>query len=152
MSQRLDYQKLSAGSVRALGGLYVYIQNSGLPKALVDLVFLRASQINGCAFCIDMHGRDLIKAGVPVEKVMLVSAWREAGDAFTAKEKAALHWTEAVTLVSETHAPDEAFGAVSAELQPKEISDLTLAIGLINAYNRLSIGFRRLPGSEQPAS
>src|SRR5215510_4478564 len=93
-AMRLDYQKLSAAGLRALGGVHVYVQNSGLPKALVDLVFLRASQINGCAYCIDMHARDLMKGGMPVDKVMLVSAWREAGDAFTAKEKAALGWTE----------------------------------------------------------
>ncbi len=151
MTERLDYQKLSAAGLRALGGVYMYIANSGLPKTLVDLVFLRASQINGCAYCIDMHARDLMKGGVPVDKVMLVQAWREAGELFTAKEKAALQWAEAVTLVSQTHAPDEAFAAVSAEFQPKEISDLTLAIGVINAYNRLSIGFRRLPGSEPAA-
>jgi AhpD family alkylhydroperoxidase len=151
MTQRLDYEKLSTAGLRALGGVYMYIVNSGLPKALIDLVFLRASQINGCAYCIDMHARDLIKGGVAVEKVMLVQAWREAGELFTAKEKAALQWAEAVTLVSETHAPDEAFAAVSAEFQPKEISDLTLAIGVINTYNRLSIGFRRLPGGEPAA-
>ena len=151
MTQRLDYQKLSMTGLRALGGVYMYIVNSGLPKALIDLVFLRASQINGCAYCIDMHARDLIKGGVAVEKVMLVQAWREAGELFTAKEKAALQWAEAVTLVSETHAPDEAFAAASAEFQPKEISDLTLAIGVINTYNRLSIGFRRLPGGEPAA-
>jgi AhpD family alkylhydroperoxidase len=151
MTQRLDYEKLSTAGLRALGGVYMYIVNSGLPKALIDLVFLRASQINGCAYCIDMHARDLIKGGVAVEKVMLVQAWREAGELFTAKEKAALQWAEAVTLVSETHAPDEAFAAVSAEFQPKEISDLTLAIGVINTYNRLSIGFRRLPGGESAA-
>ena len=151
MTQRLDYEKLSAAGLRALGGVYMYIVNSGLPKALIDLVFLRASQINGCAYCIDMHARDLIKGGVAVEKVMLVQAWREAGELFTAKEKAALQWAEAVTLVSETHAPDEAFAAASAEFQPKEISDLTLAIGVINTYNRLSIGFRRLPGGEPAA-
>ncbi len=151
MTQRLDYEKLSTAGLRALGGVYMYIVNSGLPKALIDLVFLRASQINGCAYCIDMHARDLIKGGVAVEKVMLVQAWREAGELFTAKEKAALQWAEAVTLVSETHAPDEAFAAVSAEFQSKEISDLTLAIGVINTYNRLSIGFRRLPGGEPAA-
>src|SRR5882757_9197156 len=105
MTQRLDYQKLSMTGLRALGGVYMYIANSGLPKALIDLVFLRASQINGCAYCIDMHSRDLLKGGVAVEKLMLVSAWREAGDIFTEKEKAALQWTEAVTLISETHAP-----------------------------------------------
>jgi AhpD family alkylhydroperoxidase len=114
-------------------------------------VFLRASQINGCAYCIDMHSRDLLKGGVAVEKLMLVSAWREAGDIFTDKEKAALHWAEAVTLISESHAPDEAFAAVSTQFQPKEISDLTLAIGVINTYNRLSIGFRRPPGREPAA-
>jgi AhpD family alkylhydroperoxidase len=147
MTERLDYQKLSAAGVRAVGGVYMYIVNSGLPKELVDLVFLRASQINGCAYCIDMHSRDLQKAGVAVDKIMLLSAWREAGDLFSAREKAALQWTEEVTLVSETHASDEAFAALSAEFQPKEISDLTLAIGLINLFNRLAIGFRRPPGS-----
>ena len=151
MTQRVDYQKLSAAGLRAVGGVYMYVVNSGLAKELIDLVFLRASQINGCAYCIDMHARDLMKGGVGVEKVMLVSAWREAGDIFTAKEKAALHWTEAVTLISESHAPDESFAALAAEFQPKEISDLTLAIGVINVYNRLSIGFRRLPGGD-PAS
>lgn len=145
MTQRLDYQKLSAAGVRAVGGVYMYIVNSGLPKELVDLVFLRASQINGCAYCIDLHSRDLQKAGVAAEKLMLLSAWREAGDLFTAKEKAALQWAEEVTLVSETHASDEAFAAVSGEFQPKEISDLTLAIGLINLFNRLAISFRRGP-------
>ena len=151
MTQRLDYEKLSAAGLRAFGGVYVYIVNSGLPKALIDLVFLRASQINGCAYCIDMHSRDLLKGGASVEKVMLVSAWREAGDFFSAREKAALQWAEAVTLISESHAPDEAFAAVSAQFQPKEISDLTLAIGVINTYNRLSIGFRRPPGGESAA-
>ena len=151
MTLRLDYQKLSSAGLRALGGVYTYILNSGLPKALIDLVFLRASQINGCAYCIDMHARDLMKGGVPAEKVMLVTAWREAGDLFTAKEKAALQWTEAVTRVSETRAPDDAFAAMSAAFQPKEISDLTLGIGLINAYNRLSVGFRRPVGGEPAA-
>ena len=151
MSQRLDYQKLSTAGLRALGGVHTYVVNSGLPKSLIDLVFLRASQINGCAYCIDMHARDLMKGGVPAEKVMLVTAWREAGDLFTAKEKAALQWTEAVTRVSETRAPDDAFAAMSAAFQPKEISDLTLGIGLINAYNRLSVGFRRPVGGEPAA-
>ncbi len=114
MTQRVDYQKLSAAGLRAVGGVYLYVVNSGLPKQLIDLVFLRASQINGCAYCIDMHARDLMKGGVAVEKVMLVSAWHEAGDIFTEKEKAALQWTEAVTLISESHAPDESFAALAA--------------------------------------
>src|SRR6266852_7051267 len=151
MTQRLNYTTIAPVGVKALGGVYAYIAQSNLPAQLVNQVYLRASQINGCAYCIDMHSRDLLKGGVAVEKVMLVSAWREAGDIFTDKEKAALLWTEAVTLISESHAPDEAFAAVSAQFQPKEISDLTLAIGVINTYNRLSIGFRRPPGDEPAA-
>ncbi len=147
MTERLDYQRLSAPAVRAIGGVYMQVMNSGLPKTLLDLVFLRASQINGCAYCIDTHARDLQKEGVPVEKIMLLQAWREADDMFTAKERAALQWTEEVTRVSETHASDEAFAAVSAEFQPKEVSDLTIAIGLINLFNRLAIGLRRPLGS-----
>ena len=145
MTQRLDYQKLSPAGVRALGGVYMYVSNSGLPKALVDLVFLRASQINGCVYCIDSHTRDLVKEGVPLEKLMLVSAWREAGDIFSEKERAALQWTEAVTLIAQTSAPDDAFAAVQAQFEPKELSDLTIAIGLINTYNRIAISFRRGP-------
>jgi AhpD family alkylhydroperoxidase len=147
MTQRLDYQNLSAAGVRAVGGVYMYLVNSGLPKELLDLVYLRASQINGCAYCIDSHARDLQKEGVPVEKIMLLQAWREAGAMFSARERAALQWTEEVTRVSETHASDEAFAAVSAEFQPKEVSDLTLGIGLINLFNRLAIPFRRPPDS-----
>ena len=145
MTQRLDYQKLSAAGMRAVGGVYMYVANSGLPKALVDLVYLRASQINGCAYCIDSHTRDLVKEGVTLEKLMLVSAWRESGEVFSEKERAALQWTEAVTAISQTHAPDEAFAAVSAQFEPKEVSDLTIAIGLINVYNRIAISFRRGP-------
>ena len=147
MTQRLDYQKLSAPAVRAIGGVYMQVMSSGLPKTLLDLAFLRASQINGCAYCIDSHSRDLQKEGVPIDKIMLLQAWREAGELFTAKERAALHWAEELTRVSETHASDEAFAAVSVEFQPKEVSDLTIAIGLINLFNRLAIGLRRPPGS-----
>ena len=125
MTLRLDYQKLSPTGLRALGGVHTYILNSGLPKALIDLVFLRASQINGCAYCIDMHSRDLLKGGVAVEKMMLVSAWREAGDIFTDKEKAALHWAEAVTLISESHAPGiDAFASVPPQLPPPSYGEV----------------------------
>lgn len=145
MSQRLDYQKLSPAGVRALGGVYLYVANSGLPKVLLDLVFLRASQINGCAYCIDSHTRDLVKEGVPLEKLMLLSAWREAGDMFSEKERAALQWTESVTLIAATSAPDEDFAAAQAQFEPKELTDLTIAIGLINTYNRIAISMRRGP-------
>jgi AhpD family alkylhydroperoxidase len=144
---RLDYQKIAAAGMRAVGGVYVYVGNSGLPKALVDLVYLRCSQINGCAYCIDSHSRDLLKEGVPAEKLMLLAAWRESGEVFTIQERAALQWAEALTLVSQTHAPDADYDAVAAVFSPKEVADLTIAIGLINVYNRVAIGFRRGPGN-----
>jgi AhpD family alkylhydroperoxidase len=144
---RLDYQKIAAAGMRAVGGVHVYIGNSGLPKALVDLVYLRCSQINGCAYCIDSHSRDLLKEGVPAEKLMLLAAWRESGEVFTIQERAALQWAEALTLVSQTHAPDADYDAVAAVFSPKEVADLTIAIGLINVYNRVAIGFRRGPGN-----
>ena len=145
MSMRLDYQTLAPAGMRALGGVHMYVANSGLPKALIDLVYLRCSQINGCAYCIDTHSRDLMKEGVAVDKLMLVSAWREAGEIFSDKERAALRWAEELTLVSQTAASDEAYQAVAQQFQPKEVADLTIGIGLINVYNRISIGFRRGP-------
>jgi AhpD family alkylhydroperoxidase len=148
---RIDYRLFGQEALQAMLALEKYLSGCGFDHKFMHLLKLRASQINGCAYCIDMHSRDLLKGGASVEKVMLVSAWREAGDIFTAKEKAALQWTEAVTLVSQSHVPDEAFAAVSAEFQPKEVSDLTLGIGVINVYNRLSIGFRRPPGDEPAA-
>ena len=144
---RLDYPKIAPAGIRALGGVHVYVDNSGLPKALVNLVYLRCSLINGCAYCIDMHSRDLLKEGEPAGKLMLLPAWREAGEMFTAQERAALQWAEALTRVSDTHAPDADYAAVSAAFSPKEVVDLTLAIGLINVYNRVSIGFRAAPAS-----
>lgn len=142
---RFDYQHAAPAGMKALGGVYMYVAGCGLPKALVDLTYLRASQINGCAYCVDSHSHDLLAAGEPVAKLMLVSAWQEAGDTFNARERAALAWTEAVTLVSATHVPDSVFAEVSAHLSEKEIADLTIAIGLINAYNRIAISFRRGP-------
>ena len=142
---RLDYPKLAPAGMRALGGVYLYVGNCGLPKALIDLVYLRCSQINGCAYCIDTHSRDLVKEGVALNKLMLVSAWREAGEVFSEKERAALRWAEELTLVSQTAASDDASQAVAGQFQPKEVADLTIAIGLINVYNRVAIGFRRGP-------
>jgi AhpD family alkylhydroperoxidase len=113
MTQRSAYQTLAAAGLKGLGGAHVYVSNSGLPKTLIDLVYLRTSLINGCAYCIDMHTRDLQKEGVPVEKLMLLSAWREAGGYFSERERAALAWTEAVTAISETHAPDADYETAS---------------------------------------
>jgi AhpD family alkylhydroperoxidase len=148
MTQRSAYQTLAAAGLKGLGGAHVYVSNSGLPKTLIDLVYLRTSQINGCAYCIDMHTRDLRKDGVAVEKLMLLSAWREAGEYFSERERAALAWTESVTAISETHAPDADYAAASAQFDEKELADLTLAIALMNAYNRMAIAFGRGPDRE----
>lgn len=146
MTQRLDHQALAPDGMRALGGAYHYIATkTDLGADLVNLVFLRVSQINGCAYCISMHSADLLKAGVPVRKLVLLSAWREAEGLFSEREQAALAWAESVTLVAQTGVPDDAFRAASAALSAKELVDLTLAVGVINAYNRLAISFRRTP-------
>jgi AhpD family alkylhydroperoxidase len=108
---------------------------------------LRASQINGCAFCLDAHAHDAPAEGASVEKLMLVSAWREAGSYFSAWEQAALGWTEVVTWVAGNEVPDDAFLAAQEQFSDKELADLTLAVGLINAYNRMAISFRRPPAS-----
>jgi AhpD family alkylhydroperoxidase len=145
---RLDYLHLAPAGMKAFGGVYVYVSACGLPKELVDLVYLRASLINGCSYCIDSHSRDLLAAGVPARKLTLVSAWREAGATFTDRERAALAWTEAVTLVAETHVSDDVFAVVREQFSEKEIADLTIAISLINAYNRIAISFRRGPDDQ----
>lgn len=145
MNNRIDYAKASPEGYKAFGGVYVTLQNSGLSKELVDLVYLRVSQINGCAFCIDMHTRDLVKLGVTVNKLALVSVWREAGEAFSDRERVALAWAEAVTRVAETRVPDTDYEAAAAEFSDKELADLTYAIGLMNAFNRLGVAFRTPP-------
>jgi AhpD family alkylhydroperoxidase len=145
MTKRLDYNQLAPNGVKALGGVYGYVMQSGLSAALVELVYLRVSQINNCAYCLDMHTRDLIKKGVKVEKLALVQAWAEAVHLFNERERAALAWAETVTRVSETGVPDEAFQAVRAVFEERELVDLTIAISLMNAYNRMAISFRNTP-------
>jgi AhpD family alkylhydroperoxidase len=150
MTQRLNYQVVAAAGLRGLGSVHQYVANSGLPHTLVDLVYLRVSQINGCAYCIAMHTNDLLQAGVGMQKLMLLSAWREAGGLFSDRERAALQWAESVTLISQTAAADADYEAVAAQFSEKELVDLTLAISLMNTYNRLAISFRR--GPDVPAS
>ena len=145
MTKRIDYNQVAPNGVKALGGVYGYVVQSGLPAELVELVYLRVSQINNCAYCLDMHTRDLIKKGVKIEKLALLQAWPEAGALFSERERAALAWAETVTRVSETGIPDEAYQAAGAVFAEKELVDLTIAIGLMNAYNRLAIGFRNTP-------
>ena len=145
MSQRLDYNQIAPTGAKALGTLYGYVAQSGLSPLLVDLVYLRVSQINNCAFCLDMHARDLLKKGVSVEKLALLQAWREATDLFDAREQAALAWAESVTRVADTGVPDTDFEAALDVFNERELVDLTLAIGLMNTYNRMAISFRNTP-------
>ncbi len=147
MTQRLDYSQIAAGGMKALGGVHVYLNQCGLSKSLIDLVYLRVSQINGCAYCIDLHSRDLIKGGLAIEKLVLVPVWHEAGDLFSEQEKAALAWAETVTRVAQTNVPDTDFQIVAAHFTEKELADLTIAISLMNAYNRLAISFRSTPAA-----
>jgi len=150
MTQRLDYETIAADGVRALGGVHRYVAKSGLPPDLIDLSYLRASQINGCPYCIDMHTRDALNHGVAVEKLMLVSAWRDTGALFSSRERAALQWAEALTLIPQTGAPDPDYQAAAAQFSEKELVDLTIAISLMNVYNRIAIGFRCGPETAFP--
>lgn len=147
MSHRLDYAKVSPEGYKAFGGVYMSLQKCGLPQELVNLVYLRVSQINGCAYCIDMHSRDLLTQGLSVDKLVLVPVWREAGNLFSARERAALAWAEIVTRVADTGVPDADYEAAAAEFSDKELVDLTYAIGLMNAFNRLGVTFRATPAA-----
>jgi AhpD family alkylhydroperoxidase len=141
----MDYNAASPAGMRALGAVYGYVRQSGLPSRLIDLVILRVSQINGCAYCIDMHSRDLLKVGMPVEHLILVAAWFEAGGIFDEQERAALAWAETVTRLGHQGVPDRAFEAAAAVFGGKQLADLTIAIGVMNAYNRIAISFRATP-------
>ena len=151
MSKRLDYNQIAPAGVKALSGVYGYLMQSKLPAALVELVYLRISQINNCAYCLDMHTRDLLKKGVKIEKLALLQAWREAGDLFDARERGALAWAETVTRVAETNVPDAAYQAARAVFEERELVDLTIAISLMNAYNRMAISFRATPAAAAAA-
>ncbi len=145
MTRRLDYNQVAPNGAKALGGVYGYVLQSGLPGELVDLVYLRISQINNCAYCLDMHTRELIKRGVKIEKLALVQAWEEGGSLFSDQERAALAWAETVTLVADTGVPDDAYMAARQVFDEKQLVDLTIAISLMNSYNRMAISFRNTP-------
>jgi AhpD family alkylhydroperoxidase len=145
MVQRIDYNQVAPAGVNALGGVYSYVMQSGLAAELVELVYLRISQINNCAYCLDMHTRDLIKKGVAIEKLALVQAWQEGGHLFDERERAALAWAESVTKVSTTGVPDDVYHLAHSVFDEKELVDLTIAISLMNAYNRMAISFRNTP-------
>ncbi|MDF0695183.1 carboxymuconolactone decarboxylase family protein [Rhizobium sp. MC63] len=145
MTRRLDYNQVAPNGAKALGGVYGYVLQSGLPGELVDLVYLRVSQINNCAYCLDMHTRELLKRSVKIEKLALVQAWEEGGNLFSEAERAALAWAETVTLVAETGVPDGAYEAARQVFDEKQLVDLTIAISLMNSYNRMAISFRNTP-------
>ena len=145
MSQRMNYNAVAPAGMKGFGAVHGYIHRSGLPARLIDLVYLRVSQINGCAYCIEAHSRDLLKAGLPVEHLVLVAAWPEAGSIFDAQERAALAWAEAVTRLGDRGVPDAVYEAAAAAFDAKQLADLTIAISLMNAYNRMSISFRTTP-------
>ena len=131
--------------MNGLRAVYAYVRRSGLPSRLISLAFLRVSQINGCAYCIDLHSRDLLRNGLPVEHLLLVATWREASRIFSEQERAALAWAEDVTRLGERGVPDSSFDAAAAAFGGKSLFDLTLAIALMNAYNRMAISFRATP-------
>jgi AhpD family alkylhydroperoxidase len=144
MEPRLDLYKTSPDATKAMLAFSAATEKLGLEHSLLELVKLRASQINGCAFCVDMHSADARKAGETERRLYAVTVWRET-PFFTPRERAALAWTEAVTQISTRGAPDDLYAALSAEFSPKEQMDLTLAISMINCWNRLSISFRKMP-------
>jgi AhpD family alkylhydroperoxidase len=144
MEPRLDYFAAAPEVMKAMLALEKAVAHSGLEKSLIELVKTRASQINGCAFCIDMHTRDAVKDGETPTRLLLLDAWREA-PLYSKRERAALAWTEALTLIAETHAPDADWAALKAEFSEGEIVKLSLLVATINAWNRLAIGFRAVP-------
>ncbi|MCE0723239.1 MULTISPECIES: carboxymuconolactone decarboxylase family protein [Legionella] len=143
MNTRIDFNKFP-GAIQAILGLEKYVNSSDLEKPLLELVKLRASQINGCAYCVDMHTTDAKKEGESDRRLHAVVVWRET-PFFTPRERAALAWTEAVTLLSETHAPDDIYNEVLTCFSEKELIDLTMAIITINSWNRMAVSFRKSP-------
>jgi AhpD family alkylhydroperoxidase len=152
MEPRLNFYKASPEGINAMRGLEHYInQSSGIEPSLRELVKIRASQINGCAYCIDMHTKDARAAGETEQRIYALNAWRET-PFFSERERAALEWTETVTLIGDGRAPDDVFFRVRQYFGEEELVNLTLAIVAINGWNRLAIAFRSVPGSYKPKS
>jgi AhpD family alkylhydroperoxidase len=149
MAPRIDYTKVGSGALRAMYGLEKYLTESSVEKPLRELVKLRASQINGCAYCIDMHWKDARAAGESEQRLYGLAAWREA-PYYSERERAALAWTEELTLIAEHHVSDELYEQTRRQFSEQELVDLTLAVGTINAWNRIAISFRSEAGSYQP--
>jgi AhpD family alkylhydroperoxidase len=150
MEARMDFRRASPQGAKAIGELHAFVRKCGLEHTLLELVKLRASQINGCAHCIDMHTKELRAAGESEQRLYLLDAWRES-PFYSARERAALAWTEALTLVTEGHVPDEVYAQARGQFGEEELANLTLAIVAINGANRLNIAFRTVPGSYRAA-
>jgi AhpD family alkylhydroperoxidase len=149
MEPRLDYMQASPAAVDAMLSLESYLADCGLEPSLVHLVKMRASQINGCAYCLDMHSKDARANGETEQRLYLLDGWRET-PFFSARERAALAWTDAVTLISATHAPDDVYRVAHEQFSERELMDLTLAVVAINGWNRICIAFRVEPGAYRP--
>ena len=151
MQARLDAMKAAPGAYRAMAQLQGYVDGTSLEKGLLELVKMRASQINGCAYCIDMHSKDALALGESAQRLFALDAWRET-PFFTERERAALAWTEAVTLVSQGHVPDAVFEEARAHFTDEELVNLTMAVVAINAWNRVAIAFRSEAGTYKAAA
>jgi AhpD family alkylhydroperoxidase len=152
MQPRLQAQKASPGAYHAMLGLELFVRKSSkLEPSLIELVKMRTSQINGCAFCLDMHSKDARAAGETEQRLYALNAWSET-PFFTDRERAALAWTEAVTLVADGHVPDAVYEEAMQQFSEEELVNLTMAVVTINGWNRLSIAFRAVPGEYQPAA
>jgi AhpD family alkylhydroperoxidase len=149
--RRIDYRRIAPEAVSTMLDMQQYVDHCSLEKPLLELAKLRASQINGCAYCVDMHSKDLRALGETEQRLYAVVVWREA-PFLSNRERAALAWTEAVTLVSETGVPDDVYENARSQFSEKELVDLTMAIIAINGWNRLAVSFRAIAGSYQPPS
>jgi AhpD family alkylhydroperoxidase len=151
MKSRLKYEEVGKGALKAMYGLEVYLRHCGLEPSLLHLLKFRVSQINGCAYCLDMHSKDLRAAGESEQRLYVLDAWREA-PFYTERERAALAWAEALTLITEGHVPDEVYEQARAQFSEEELVNLSLAVVTINGWNRLSIAFRTEAGTYQPSA
>ena len=149
MTERIGYKDAAPEVYKTMLGVHRYLNGCGLDSQLLNLVYLRASLLNGCAYCIDMHWKDLRAAGVPEQRLYMLSAWREWPD-FTARERAALEWTDAVTRLESGDVPDHVYQTASDQFTDAELANLTLAVAAINSWNRLNIAFRTKAGAYQP--
>jgi len=151
MKQRINLMESAPGAFKAMFGLGMYLDKSGLEKSLLSLLYFRVSQINGCANCLDIHSKNLRTEGESEQRLYMLEAWRES-PFYSERERAALGWAEAVTLVTEGHVPDEVYEAASGQFSEKELADLTLAVITVNGFNRFNIAARATPGSYQPGA